>query len=260
MIDTHSHLYLEEFDCDRQEAVTRAKQAGVEKVILPNVDENTLPSLLELEQSENNYFFAAIGLHPTSVNANFKEQLEFVENELARRKYIAIGEIGLDFYWDKTFVKEQIAAFKQQIMWAVKYNLPVIVHSRDSFDECFDIVKKYDDLTGVFHSFGGDINQAKKIISLNGRFKMGINGVVTFKNSGLSHFLKEIPLEYIVLETDAPYLTPVPFRGKRNESAHLTLVAKKLSEIYEIEQSEIEKQTVKNTLALFKNILNKANA
>jgi len=252
MIDTHSHIYLHEFDGDRQDAILRAKQAGVEKIILPNVDESTLPDLLKLEQSDNNYFFAAIGLHPTSVNTDFKKQLEFVENELARRKYIAVGETGLDFYWDKTFVNEQIAAFEQQIIWAIKYDLPIIIHSRDSFDECFDIVKKYDDLTGVFHSFGGNINQAKKITSLNGRFKIGINGIITFKNSGLSQCLKEIPIEYIVLETDAPYLAPVPFRGKRNESAYLTLIAEKLSEIYETEQSEIEEKTVKNTLNLFK--------
>jgi TatD DNase family protein len=252
MIDTHSHIYLEEFDGDRSEVVQRAKTAGVEKIILPNVDESVLPALLALEQSEPDYFFAAIGLHPTSVNADFVKQLEFVERELTRRKYIAVGEIGLDFYWDKTFIAEQTAAFEQQILLAIKYDLPVIIHSRDSFDECFDTINKYDNLTGVFHSFGGNTEQAKKIISLNGRFKIGINGIITFKNSGLSEVLKNVPLQYIVLETDAPYLTPVPFRGKRNESAYLTFILKKLSEIYEMEENEIEKKTVKNTLELFK--------
>ncbi|MDR0811359.1 MAG: TatD family hydrolase [Paludibacter sp.] len=255
MIDTHSHIYLEEFDADRTDVVQRAKAAGVEKIVLPNIDENTLSALIMLEQSEPNYFYAAIGLHPTSVNADWAKQLQFVKNQLQKQKFIAVGEIGLDFYWDKTFAVEQTAAFEQQILLALKYDLPIIVHSRDSFDACFYIVNKYDTLTGVFHSFGGTAEQAQKIISLGGRFKIGVNGVVTFKNSGLGDVLKNIPLEYIVLETDAPYLTPVPFRGKRNESAYLTFILQKLAEIYETSESEIEKKTVENTLKLFKNII-----
>lgn len=257
MIDTHAHIYAEEFDADRHEMITRAKQAGVSHIILPNVDSESLPRMLALESEYPAYCFAAIGLHPTSVKANFKSELLAMENLLAARQFVAIGEIGIDLYWDKTFLNEQKEALTIQLQWAIKYNLPVIIHVRDSFDEIFEVLDAFDtkSLTGVFHSFTGNVEQAKKILSYGG-FKIGINGIVTFKNSGLADTVKQIGIQYIVVETDAPYLTPMPYRGKRNESAYVSYVITKLSDIFELEISEIDAICTKNTLEIFKNIAN----
>jgi hydrolase, TatD family len=253
LIDTHSHIYLPEFDEDRTEVVNRAKAAGVAHIILPNVDKETLEPMLALEATEPDYFSATIGLHPTSVNAAYKEELTWVKSELDRRPYCAIGEVGIDLYWDKTFREQQIVAFEQQLQWAIDYDLPVIIHQRDAFEDTIACVEKYncDKLRGIFHSFGDSVEFAHRILSL-GNFYLGINGVVTFKNSKLSNVLEQLSPENLVLETDAPYLTPAPYRGKRNESAYVLLVAQKLSEIYPKPVDEIIHITGRNATALFR--------
>lgn len=253
MIDTHSHIYSEEFDADRSEVIQRAIDAGVKHIILPNVDSESLPRMLALEAEYPNYCYAAIGLHPTSVKSDYKTELEKVRSELERRKYIAIGEIGIDLFWDKTFLNEQIEVFQQQIKWALKFDLPVIIHVRDSFRETLEALKSFKGtkLRGVFHSFTGNLSEALEIIEFGG-FKLGINGIVTFKNSGLSETVKNIDIENIILETDAPYLTPVPYRGKRNESAYIQYVCLQLASIYNISVREIDEITSKNAVNLFR--------
>ncbi|MBP1639725.1 MAG: hydrolase, TatD family [Bacteroidetes bacterium] len=253
LIDTHSHIYLPEFDEDRTEVVNRAKAAGVAHIILPNVDKETLEPMLALEATEPEYFSATIGLHPTSVNAAYKDELVWVKHELDRRPYCAIGEVGIDLYWDKTFRREQIMVFEQQLQWAIEYDLPVIIHQRDAFDDTIACVEKYncDKLRGIFHSFGDSVEFARRILSL-GNFYLGINGVVTFKNSKLSSVLEQLSPDNLVLETDAPYLTPVPYRGKRNESAYVLLVAQKLAEIYHLPIGEIGAITEQNSRELFR--------
>ena len=252
MIDSHSHIYSEEFDADRTEMIQRAKDAGITDIILPNCDSDTLPRMLSLEAEYPNYCHAAIGLHPTSVKDNYQEELALVKSELERRSWIAVGEIGIDLYWDKTLLKEQIVAFQQQIDWALEYKLPVIIHVRDSFRETMEALTPYKNsgLKGVFHSFTGSVSEAKEIISFVG-FLLGINGIVTFKNSGLASVVEQIDLKHILLETDSPYLTPAPYRGKRNESANTQLVASKLAEVYHCSIQEIDEQTTKNTKSLF---------
>ena len=256
MIDTHSHIYSEEFDSDRAEVIARAKAAGVTKIILPNVDSESLPRMLQLESEYPGYCFAAIGLHPTSVKENYAEELAIVKKELERREYIAIGEIGIDLYWDKSFLKEQIQVFAQQIEWALEYNLPVIIHVRDSFSETMEVLEQFrgKGLKGVFHSFTGTIDHAMEIIEFGG-FYIGINGIVTFKNSGLDAVVEQIDAQYLLLETDAPYLTPTPFRGKRNESEHLTLIAAKLATIFNINFNQITEITTENAYKLFKKLI-----
>ena len=256
MIDTHSHIYSEEFDSDRNEVILRAQKAGVTKIILPNVDSESLPRMLQLESEYPGYCFAAIGLHPTSVKENYAEELAIVKKELERREYIAIGEIGIDLYWDKSFLKEQIQVFVQQIEWALEYNLPVIIHVRDSFSETMQVLEQFrgKGLEGVFHSFTGTIDQAREIIEFGG-FYIGINGIVTFRNSGLDAVVEKIDAQYLLLETDAPYLTPTPFRGKRNESEHLTLIAAKLATIFNINFNQITELTTENAYKLFKKLI-----
>jgi len=256
MIDTHSHIYAEEFDSDRAEVIARAKAAGVTKIILPNVDSESLPRMLQLESEYPGYCFAAIGLHPTSVKENYAEELAIVKKELERREYVAIGEIGIDLYWDKSFLKEQIQVFVQQIEWALEYNLPVIIHVRDSFRETMDVLEQFrgKGLEGVFHSFTGTIDQATEIIDFGG-FYIGINGIVTFKNSGLDAVVQQIDPRYLLLETDAPYLTPAPFRGKRNESEYLTLVATKLANTFNMNFNQLTKITTENAYKLFKKLI-----
>jgi len=256
MIDTHSHIYAEEFDSDRAEVIARAKAAGITKIILPNVDSESLPRMLQLESEYPGYCFAAIGLHPTSVKENYAEELAIVKKELERREYVAIGEIGIDLYWDKSFLKEQIQVFVQQIEWALEYNLPVIIHVRDSFRETMDVLEQFrgKGLEGVFHSFTGTIDQAREIIEFGG-FYIGINGIVTFKNSGLDAVVEQIDAQYLLLETDAPYLTPAPFRGKRNESEYLTLVATKLANTFNMNFNQLTKITTENAYKLFKKLI-----
>jgi TatD DNase family protein len=253
MTDTHSHIYLDDFDGDREQVVARAKAAGILQIILPNVDISTLEAMNRLRESDPDYFGTAAGLHPASVNAGFAEALETVEQELASGKHIAAGEIGLDYYWDKTFCTEQATAFEQQLLMAKKYSLPVIIHCREAFEECFSLVEKNhsEQLRGVFHCFGGSVEQAQKIMSL-GNFMIGINGIVSYKNSGLSEVLPQVPINYIVTETDAPYLTPVPYRGKRNESSYIIYVIKKLAEIYGKDEEAIKSITTENAEKMFK--------
>lgn len=240
MIDTHSHIYSEEFDTDRDAVIHRAKKAGVRKIILPNVDSDSIPRMLALEEQYPDYCFAAIGLHPTGVKENYKEELSVVRSELERRPYIAVGEIGMDLYWDKTFLKEQIEVFQTQIEWALEYHLPIIIHQRDSFRETMNALQpfKNSDLRGVFHSFGGSVEEAREILDFGG-FVMGINGIVTFKNARLAEVIRHFSLKDFVPETDAPYLTPAPYRGKRNESAYLAYVCEKLADIFNISSEEL---------------------
>ncbi len=252
MIDTHSHIYSEEFDSDRAETIHHAKQAGITHIVLPNCDSSTLQPMLALQAEYPGYCFAAIGLHPTSVKADYETELALVKSELERRSFIAVGEIGIDLYWDKSFLDQQIKAFQLQIEWALEYKLPVIIHVRDSFRETMNALAPYKDrgLTGVFHSFTGTMDEAREIIDFGG-FYLGINGIVTFKNSGLAPVVANIDLKHILLETDSPYLTPAPHRGKRNESAYVSLVCNKLAEVYNCTPAQIDEQTTCNAKSLF---------
>ncbi len=253
-IDTHSHLFLEEFADDLPEVIDRAKTAGVSKIFMPNIDCSTIEAMLKVTKQYEGYCYAMMGLHPTSVNENYREELAEMKRLLdLPNSYAAIGEIGMDLYWDKTFLKEQTEVFDTQIQWALEYGLPVVIHSRESFDEVYSVIKNYSDtgLTGIFHSFTGTLDEALKLLEF-GSFKLGINGVVTFKKSTLPEVLKHIPLERIVLETDSPYLTPVPNRGKRNESANVKDTLIKLAEIYQQDVEMVAKVTTESALSVFK--------
>lgn len=251
LIDTHTHLYTEEFDNDRAVVVQRAIDSGVEKLLLPNIDiESIEPMHLLCNQFPNNCF-PMMGLHPTSVDANYKENLDIIKAQFKDNKYIAIGEIGIDLYWDKTFADVQRLALLEQFQWAVDYHLPVVIHSRDSFQEIIDVIKEFNNpkLYGVFHCFTGTQEIALEVINMG--FKLGIGGVLTFKNSGLAKEIKNIDLKHIILETDSPYLSPVPYRGKRNESSYVKLVAQKLAEVKQISIEEIANITTQNAKNLF---------
>lgn len=249
--DTHTHLYSEEFDHDRDEMIQRAIQAGVSRFFIPAIDSSCTQSMYDLEKNYPHNVFLMMGLHPTYVKENYLEELQHVEDELAKRKFYAIGEIGIDLYWDKTHLKEQQAAFKKQIQLAKKYKLPIVIHCREAFDEIFEILEeeKSADLFGVFHCFTGTYDQALQAISYN--MKLGIGGVVTFKNGKIDQFLSQIDLEHIVLETDSPYLAPIPFRGKRNESSYLINVLDKLAQIYGLSQKDIASMTTENSKVIF---------
>lgn len=252
MIDTHTHLYSEEFDGDRAEMIQRALDKGISKFFLPAIDSEYHEKMLALESEYPGEIFAMMGLHPTYVKPEtWENELQIVENYLKQRKFSAIGEIGIDLYWDKSTLDIQIKAFEQQIDWAIEYDLPIVIHTRESFDEVFEVLerKKHPKLRGIFHCFSGNLEQAKHAINLN--FLLGIGGVVTFKNGKIDQFLHEIPLEKIVLETDSPYLAPVPHRGKRNESAYLDLVVGKLVDIYKKDFSEIDRITTENAEKIF---------
>jgi len=251
LVDTHTHLYLEEFDGDRKEVVENAIQEGVEKIFLPNIDSSSIESLLKMVSDYPHHCYSMMGLHPTSVKENFRDELAIIEKELFAGNHIAVGEIGIDLYWDKTFLKEQIEALNVQLEWASRLNLPVVIHARDSFDEIFMELenKRHLNLKGVFHSFTGTLEQARKAIDLG--FMIGINGIVTFKNAGLDKVVGELELENILLETDAPYLAPTPKRGKRNESKFLTYTAKKIADVFGVEIEEVAKITSENAIKLF---------
>lgn len=255
MIDTHSHLYLEEFDDDRHEAVLRAKDAGVEHLILPNVDAETVGRMLEMVAEYPRYVDAAMGLHPTSVTADNTEFLNFVDTELASGKYVAVGEVGLDLYWDSTFLNEQIDVFTRQIAMANKYDLPVIVHTRNAMPQLIETLSSIATTlpTMIFHSFTGTADEAKEILVLEGdsQFFFGINGIVTFKNSHMEDMLHTLGLQRILLETDCPYLAPVPYRGKRNESAYVAKVCDRLANIFAVTPAEIDAITTANALRAF---------
>lgn len=249
--DTHTHLYSEEFDQDRDEMIQRAIDAGVSRFFIPAIDSSCTEAMYDLEKKYPENVFLMMGLHPTYVKDNYLDELQHVEEELAKRKFYAIGEIGIDLYWDKTHLKEQQIAFRKQIQLAKQYKLPIVIHCREAFDEIFEILEeeKSADLFGVFHCFTGTYEQALQAISYN--MKLGIGGVVTFKNGKIDQFLNQIDLEHIVLETDSPYLAPIPFRGKRNESSYLVNVIDKLTHIYGLPAKDIASITTENSKAIF---------
>ena len=252
IIDTHTHIYAEEFDADLHDVITRARLAGVEKILLPNIDRESLDRLHNLSELYPDYCLPMMGLHPTSVGADWIEQLSFLKKQFAVRSYVAVGEIGIDLYWDKTYEQEQILAFEEQLRWSIEFDLPVSIHSRDAIAECITSIKNVgaDKLRGAFHSFGGTEQELRDILSLD-NFVIGINGVVTFKNSTLPIVLKNTDLSKIIIETDAPYLTPVPYRGKRNEVSYTVNIVQKLAEIYAVGVDEVGEITSENAIKLF---------
>lgn len=250
-IDTHTHLYDEQFNDDRAATIQKAIDNGVNKMYLPNCDSSTINSMMQLAKDYPTNCFPMMGLHPCYVKENYQEELAIVADYLSKEKFYAVGEIGLDYYWDTTFKEQQIEAFSLQIDWALKYDLPIVIHSRESLQDCIDIVKSKQDgkLKGIFHCFGGSKYEAEQIIDLG--FYLGIGGVVTFKNSKLPEVLKNVDLKHLVLETDAPYLSPTPYRGKRNESSYIPLIAEKLADIHETDISNVATITTENALAIF---------
>ncbi len=251
MIDTHCHLYTEEFDIDFDAVMQRAIDTGVKKIYMPAIDMSCTEKMNKVEKKFPDSCFAMAGLHPCHVKANFKEEIAHVKELLKQRKFFGIGETGLDFYWDKTFIKEQYESLEIQIELALEYELPLILHTRNATQETIDVVKKYKNtsLKGIFHCFGGTLEEAMQITELG--FYLGIGGIVTYKKAGLAEVLKDIDMKYLVLETDAPYLSPVPFRGKRNESSYLKFVAEKISMVKEISIEEVESITTKNAEKIF---------
>lgn len=249
--DTHTHLYSEEFDIDREEMIQRAITAGVTRFFVPAINSSYLEKMYALEANYPKNVFLMAGLHPTHVKDNYVEELQIVAQELASRKFVAVGEIGIDLYWDKTQLKEQQIAFRQQIKLAKQYKLPIIIHCRDAFEEIFEILEeeKSEELFGIFHCFSGTYEQALKAISYN--MKLGIGGVVTFKNGKIDQFINQIDLKHIVLETDSPYLAPIPFRGKRNESSYIVNIIDKLALLYGISSIEIARVTTENSKVIF---------
>ncbi|WP_370408416.1 TatD family hydrolase [Tenacibaculum dicentrarchi] len=249
--DTHTHLYSEEFDQDRTDMIQRAKDAGVSRFFIPAIDSSSTERMFDLEKNFPNDVFLMMGLHPTYVKENYKEELAHVKKWINKRPFYAIGEIGIDLYWDKTFVTQQQEAFRTQIQWAKEKKLPIVIHCRDAFDEVFEVLEaeKGADLFGIFHCFTGTLEQAKLAISYN--MKLGIGGVATFKKGKIDKFLNEIDIKDIVLETDSPYLAPTPYRGKRNESAYLTNVVDKLVDIYGLTFDEISEITTQNSKDIF---------
>ena len=252
MIDTHAHIYLEQFKPDLDQVLEDAKQSGVQHILMPNVDHSTIDEMMEVEAHYPEYCTAMMGLHPCSVNKHFERELYLVEEWLEKRTFVAVGEIGTDLYWDKTTFKYQQEAFRIQVNWANQRELPVVIHCRDSIDETLDLLEPIaeSNTSGVFHCFTGDQLQAERIIALG--FKLGIGGVVTFKNSGLDQTLSKIPMEHLVLETDSPYLAPVPYRGKRNQPSYLPHILKKLSEVYDTSTEKIQELSNNNAKDLFK--------
>ena len=251
IIDTHTHLYLNQFKDDVDLVIERAKNSGIDKFIFPAIDSSHFKDMHELRNRYPENIYLMSGLHPVSVKDNYKEELNLVLKSLETHNYVGIGEIGIDLYWDKTFLKQQQEAFEFQIRLAISNNLPIVIHCRDGFDEIFEILdaEKCSKMRGIFHCFTGTFEQANRAINLG--FNLGIGGVVTFKNGGIDKFLNKIDIKNIVLETDAPYLSPVPHRGKRNESFYVTYILKKISELYALNEQEIAKITSKNALEIF---------
>ena len=251
MIDTHAHLYDEQFSSDIAEIISRAQTNGVEKVYLPNCDSTTIPAMMDLVKQYPGYCIPMIGIHPCYVKESYEVELKIMQEWLDKAEFAAIGEIGLDYYWDQTFVAEQKDAFRRQIDWALERALPIVIHSRNATQDCIDIVREKQNghLKGIFHCFGDDLNAAQQITDLG--FKLGIGGVVTFKNSTLPEVLRVTDLEHLVLETDAPYLAPAPYRGKRNESSYIPLIAQKIADIKEVPLATVAEITTKTALELF---------
>lgn len=250
--DTHTHLYSESFDTDRNEVIDRAIENGITRFFIPSIDSSYIESMYDLEKQYPEHIFLMAGLHPTHVKHDYKNELSIIVRQLEQRSFFAIGEIGIDLYWDKTMLREQQDAFRFQIQLAKKYSLPIVIHCRNAFNEVFEVLEleKSDDLNGIFHCFTGTFEQAKKAISYN--MKLGIGGVVTFKNGKIGQYLSKIPISEIVLETDAPYLSPTPFRGKRNESAYLLHILEKVASIYKLERDVIARITTQNSIDIFK--------
>ena len=251
LVDTHSHIYVPEFDNDRIQMLERAEKEGVGRILLPAIDSATHEQMLRVENENPDKCFSMMGVHPCSIKDDYLAELKIARDYLDQRKFIAVGEIGLDFYWDKTFTEQQYLAFHEQIEWALHFEMPIVIHSRNSTDECIKVVTEHQKgkLRGVFHCFSGNLLQAKQVIDLG--FYLGIGGVLTFKNSGLDAVMKNISLENVVLETDAPYLAPVPFRGKRNEPSYLKYVVEKLSTIKNISIDEVASIATVNAEKLF---------
>jgi len=251
LIDTHSHIYTQEFDTDRPQMLERAEKEGVSRIFLPAIDSGSHGQMLRLEEENPGRCFSMMGVHPCSVKGNYKEELQIARQFLEKRPFKAVGEIGLDFYWDKTFTDQQYAAFHEQIEWAIEFELPIVIHSRNSTEECIEVVASHQQgkLRGVFHCFSGDVVQARKAVDLG--FYLGIGGVVTFKNSGLDKVVEQMGLEHLVLETDAPYLAPVPFRGKRNEPSYLKYVVEKIAAIKNVSVEDVAAVTTENAEKLF---------
>jgi TatD DNase family protein len=251
LTDTHTHLYSNQFSTDRKEMMQRAFDSNIKRFFIPAIDQSHAEAMFELENEYPDNIHLMMGLHPTSVKENYQEELAFVEQQFAERDFVAVGEIGIDLYWDKSTLAIQQVAFKRQIQLAKRKNLPIVIHCRESFDEIFDVLEteKDEKLFGIFHCFTGTKEQAERALSFN--MKLGIGGVVTFKNGKIDQFLYEIPIEHIVLETDSPYLAPVPFRGKRNESSYLMLVAEKVAQLYGISVEELAEITTQNSKDIF---------
>jgi TatD DNase family protein len=251
-IDTHTHIYLPEFDSDRDEVVKRAVSSGITRLLMPNIDIHSADKMLSAEARYRGICYSMTGLHPTSVREDYQSQLEKLEDLYTKHKFIAIGEIGIDLYWDKTFLTEQLNALRRQISFAVEKELPVVIHSRQSFPEVFSILEEFrgKGLKGIFHAFTGSFTDAEKAVSLG--FKLGIGGVVTYKNSGLDLVVKKIGPENLVLETDSPYLAPAPYRGKRNESSYICIINKKLADIFGMSEAEVASITFATSTGLFK--------
>lgn len=251
LTDTHTHLYSTAFDEDREQMMQRAFDVGIKRFFIPAIDSTYMEAMYALEKAYPDNVFLMMGLHPTSVKENYKEELAIVEEQFAKRSFYAVGEIGIDLYWDQSTLEIQKIAFKQQIQLAKKYKLPIVIHCRNAFDEIFEVLEteKDDDLFGIFHCFTGTLEEAHRAISF--KMKLGIGGVVTFKNGKIDTFLNQIPLEHIVLETDSPYLAPAPYRGKRNESSYLALVCRKIADIYGISEEEVARVTTENSKEVF---------
>lgn len=252
LIDTHAHIYLSEFENDIDEIINQSIDVGIEKIFMPNIDSSSIGDMLHLEEKYENYCVPMIGLHPCYVKKNYMKELDIISSWVEKRKFCAVGEIGIDLYWDKSFLEEQIIVFETQINWAKNHDIPIIIHCRDSIDMTIDIVKKHQDgkLRGIFHCFSGDDQHTKRIIDLG--FFLGIGGVVTFKNGGLDKVIPNVNLKNIVLETDSPYLAPSPFRGKRNEPSYLYHIAKRVAELKDCEITEVAHVTTENAKNIFK--------
>jgi TatD DNase family protein len=250
-IDTHAHIYSEEFNSDAADMLVRCEENNVKKIFMPNIDHASIDAMMEVELKNPDRCYSMIGLHPCSVKKDFEKELYRVEDWLNKRKFAAVGEMGTDLHWDKSFWKEQQEAFNVQVQLAKKHQLPLVIHCRESIDETIELLSPFADgkLTGIFHCFSGSLEHAKKIIEMN--FCLGIGGVATFKNSGLDKILPDLDVHRIVLETDSPYLAPVPHRGKRNEPSYLTLVAQKICELKKMKLSELQKITSENALKIF---------
>lgn len=252
LIDTHSHIYSEDFVNDIDEVIQRGYDNDIKKIVLPNIDSGSVKRLFDLTDSYPHLCFPLLGLHPTSVSEDYKEELQAIEYWMDKREFYGIGEIGIDLYWDRTYLEQQEDAFRHQVKLAKSRNLPIVIHVRNSFNEVFKIVEEEQDgsLTGIFHCFSGTKEEAQKVIDAG--FLLGIGGVVTFKNSDLDEVLSHINLEHLVLETDSPYLSPVPKRGRRNETAYLVYVAQKVAEIYDVSVEQVAEITTSKARSLFR--------